>query len=46
MQLKYIQNTQCIEWTLNEIELFLTGPWQDERACIRGLEYTLLEILD
>ena len=37
---------QCAEWTLNRIEKLSTRPLRDERACFRGSESILFEILD
>ena len=37
---------QQARWTLNRIEKILTGPSLGERACIRGSENILFEILD
>ena len=38
--------TQCAEWTLNEIEKLSIGPLCGERVFFRGPEYILFEILD
>ena len=37
--------SQHAEWTLNEIEKLSTESLQDERACTRGSEKILFEIL-
>ena len=44
--IKFTGTTQHAEWIFNKIEILSMGPSWGERACIRGLEYTLFEILD
>ena len=37
---------QHAKWILKKLKLLSTEPSRDERACIKGSEYILFEILD
>ena len=41
-----LNKSQYAQWNLNEMKILSKRPSQGERACTRGSEYNLFEILD